>query len=281
MKKKVLFTILMMITIILPSLAVGAPIKELQRFQTADSSNYLENLNEEIRENQPVKEEQVVEVPTSYLADKTFEKVDEEVDTALLIKNQKIEDFIQAISGFAERLASKYDLYASVMIAQAILESGAGSSRLSEAPFYNLFGIKGDYKGRSIVMETQEDDGEGHFYIIEALFRHYPSYEESLEDYARLLKKGLVGNSDFYKGAWKNETNNYQEATAFLTGKYATDIQYAEKLNQLIAVYQLTNHDEYSKEEINERQKDNCSTIDELKKNEYSIRINSIRELTN
>ncbi len=50
MKKKVLFTILMMITIILPSLAVGAPIKELQRFQTADSSNYLENLNEEIRE---------------------------------------------------------------------------------------------------------------------------------------------------------------------------------------------------------------------------------------
>lgn len=255
MKKKVLFTILMMITIILPSLAVGAPIKEVQRFQTADSSNYLENLNEEIRENQPVKEEQAVEPLALALADKTFEKGNEGVDTALFIKNQRIEEFIQVISGFAERLASKYDLYASVMIAQAILESGAGSSRLSEAPFYNLFGIKGDYEGRSIVMKTQEDDGEGHFYIVEALFRQYPSYEESLEDYARLLKEGLIGNSEFYKGTWKNETNNYQEATTFLTGKYATDIQYAQKLNQLIAVYQLTNHDEYSKEEGNKLQK--------------------------
>lgn len=255
MKKKVLFTILMMITIILPSLAVGAPIKELQRFQTVDSSNYLENLNEEIRENQPVKEEQAVEPLALALADKTFEKGNEGVDTALFIKNQRIEEFIQVISGFAERLASKYDLYASVMIAQAILESGVGSSRLSEAPFYNLFGIKGDYEGRSIVMKTQEDDGEGHFYIVEALFRQYPSYEESLEDYARLLKEGLIGNSEFYKGTWKNETNNYQEATTFLTGKYATDIQYAQKLNQLIAVYQLTNHDEYSKEEGNKLQK--------------------------
>ncbi|WP_254907552.1 glucosaminidase domain-containing protein [Candidatus Enterococcus lemimoniae] len=281
MKKKVLFTILMMITIILPSLAVGAPIKELQRFQTADSSNYLENLNKEIRENQPVKEEQAVEPLALALADKTFEKGNEGVDTALFIKNQRIEEFIQVISGFAERLASKYDLYASVMIAQAILESGAGSSRLSEAPFYNLFGIKGDYEGRSIVMKTQEDDGEGHFYIVEALFRQYPSYEESLEDYARLLKEGLIGNSEFYKGTWKNETNNYQEATTFLTGKYATDIQYAEKLNQLITVYQLTNHDEYSKEEVNKLQKDKGLAIDKLKKSEYPVNINTLRELAN
>ena len=32
------------------------------------------------------------------------------------------------------------------MIAQAILESGSGNSKLSQKPNYNLFGIKGDYK---------------------------------------------------------------------------------------------------------------------------------------
>lgn len=39
------------------------------------------------------------------------------------------------------------DLYASVMLAQAALESGCGSSSLSLAPHCNLFGVKGTYKG--------------------------------------------------------------------------------------------------------------------------------------
>ncbi len=42
------------------------------------------------------------------------------------------------------------DLYASVMIAQAILESGGGQSRLSQAPYFNLFGIKGTYQGQGV-----------------------------------------------------------------------------------------------------------------------------------
>ena len=56
-------------------------------------------------------------------------------------------------------LVKKNDLYASVMIAQAILESGAGQSSLSSYPHYNLFGIKGSYAGQSTVMQTWEDDG--------------------------------------------------------------------------------------------------------------------------
>jgi flagellum-specific peptidoglycan hydrolase FlgJ len=53
--------------------------------------------------------------------------------------------FINQIAPSAKTLASANNLYASVMIAQAIVESGWGSSTLSKAPNYNLFGIKGTY----------------------------------------------------------------------------------------------------------------------------------------
>ena len=49
------------------------------------------------------------------------------------------EYFISQISEPARQLAQDNDLYASVMIAQAILESGSGQSGLSGYPHYNLF----------------------------------------------------------------------------------------------------------------------------------------------
>ncbi len=42
------------------------------------------------------------------------------------------------------------------MIAQAVVESGWGSSALSQAPYYNLFGIKGSYQGQTVYMDTLE-----------------------------------------------------------------------------------------------------------------------------
>lgn len=165
-------------------------------------------------------------------------------------KNQTTSEFIEGIKTLAKKIAFDNDLYASVMIAQAILESASGKSSLSIAPNYNLFGIKGDFKGATVRMKTQEDDGTGELFTIDSKFRKYPSYKEALEDYADLLKNGLVGNPFFYKGTWKSETQNCQEASAFLTGRYATDIQYAEKLNQLIDVYELTSYDENQHEEI-------------------------------
>ncbi len=39
-------------------------------------------------------------------------------------------------------VANSNDMYASVMIAQALLESSYGSSGLASAPNYNLFGVK-------------------------------------------------------------------------------------------------------------------------------------------
>ncbi|MGX7025049.1 glucosaminidase domain-containing protein [Vagococcus hydrophili] len=156
------------------------------------------------------------------------------------IKNQTTEDFIESIGDKAREIGQEYDLYASVMIAQAILETGSGNSELSQAPNHNLFGIKGSYKGQSVSYNTSEDNGKGSLYTIKAEFRKYPGYKESFEDYAELLTDTKKGNGDFYKGTWKKNAKTYQEATKSLTGKYATDTSYDQKLNKLIETYDLT-----------------------------------------
>jgi len=151
--------------------------------------------------------------------------------------------FIDYIGNSARKLASNNDLYASVMIAQAMVESGWGTSGLASAPNYNFFGVKGEYNGSSVNMGTQEDDGTGNLYSISSNFRKYPSYKESLEDYVSLLRGGTTGNSQIYAGAWKSNTTSYKDATKYLTGRYATDTTYADKLNSVIEKYNLTQFD--------------------------------------
>lgn len=146
--------------------------------------------------------------------------------------------FVKLVGRYAAKIAKENDLYASVMIAQACLESGFGSSSLSQAPYYNFFGIKGSYKGKSVTMQTLED-GIGGMYSINAGFRAYPSPEDSLKDYAKLLQQPM------YKGARKSHTNSYKDATKYLTGRYATDRNYASKLNGIIKAYDLTKYDNY------------------------------------
>ena len=112
-------------------------------------------------------------------------------------KNESVENFIMKIGESARKIGQKYDLYASVMIAQAILESASGQSQLAQAPNYNLFGIKGTYNGNFVIMVTNEDLGNGTLYTTQSKFRVYENYEESFEDYAKLLTKGISGNKDF------------------------------------------------------------------------------------
>ncbi|HGF7709213.1 TPA: glucosaminidase domain-containing protein, partial [Enterococcus faecium] len=158
-------------------------------------------------------------------------------------KDASVETFIRKIGESARKIGQENDLYASVMIAQAILESASGQSQLAQAPNYNLFGIKGTHNGKGVSFATQEDLGNGTLYTTQATFRQYESYEESLKDYAKLLKEGLVGNTSFYDGVWKSKAKTYQEATKFLTGRYATDTSYDKKLNGLIETYDLIKYD--------------------------------------
>lgn len=151
--------------------------------------------------------------------------------------------FIDSIAASAQTLANANDLYASVMIAQAIVESGWGRSTLSAAPNYNLFGIKGSYNGQSVTMPTSEFIN-GQWITVNAAFRKYPSYAESLQDNVTVLKTtSFQPGVFFYSGAWRSNTSSYRDATAWLTGRYATAPNYGSILNNVIETYNLTQYD--------------------------------------
>lgn len=182
-------------------------------------------------------------------------------------RNQTTDGFIEKIGEISRTIGQEHDIYASVMIAQAILESGSGNSSLAAEPNFNLFGIKGSYEGQGVSFSTLEQDTAGSSFSITAQFRKYPSYKESLEDYADLIKNGIAGNSDFYKSTWKSETSSFKDATNYLQGRYATDKQYAQKLEAIIDAYDLTSFDEASNEVIGPKMSDLSTKFSLSKRN--------------
>lgn len=160
--------------------------------------------------------------------------------SASTIGSQK--NFIEMIASTAKHVADSNDLYPSVMIAQAILESSWGERSLSKAPYYNLFGIQGSYKGNSVSMLTQEYIN-GEYVNKKKLFRQYSSLEESFIDNAHVLRTTDVGSGFFYQKAWRSNTTNYRQATDALTGTYATSPNYGQTLNNIISQYDLDRFD--------------------------------------
>ncbi|MGB3159706.1 MAG: glucosaminidase domain-containing protein [Carnobacterium sp.] len=149
------------------------------------------------------------------------------------------QEFVDFAATYASQVAKNKGLYASVMIAQAILESEYGRSKLSKSPNNNLFGIKSFRVDEPRVkMRTAEQDSKGNIFYVDAYFRVYPSYYESFESNANLLR-----NNKLYSGVWLENAKNYQQATAWLQGRYATDVKYASKLNNLIQTHNLTQYD--------------------------------------
>lgn len=215
---------------------------------SSEESKETTNSKQATSESKATEEPSLKEVQQVIQPPVTAEKVEENYQFSV-VKNQTTEEFIQAIGKDAQQIAWTEGLYASVMIAQAILETGSGNSQLARPPHHNLFGIKGSYQGKQVSFNTQEDKGNGQLYTIQAAFRQYPSYKESLEDYAALLKNGLSGNPGFYQTTWKEHAPTYQSATKALTGKYATDTAYDKKLNALIETYQLSTYDQEPKQE--------------------------------
>ena len=153
------------------------------------------------------------------------------------------QQFLNKIIPAAQQATEGQDVYTSVMIAQAALESAWGQSALASEPNHNLFGVKGSYNGQSVNMYTLEDAGAQKYYGIYDNFRKYPSYKESMDDYVDKIINGIKGAPMFYAGAWKSRTNSYQDATRYLTGRYATDTAYYSKLNRIIEQYGLTKYD--------------------------------------
>lgn len=152
--------------------------------------------------------------------------------------------FLKKAAKQAQKASKKYGVYPSVMIAQAIVESGWGQSTLATQA-NNLFGMKADdgWNGATYTANTREESSSGKSYYINAAFRKYTSYEGSFDDNGKKLRLGVSWQPDRYKGAWIENASTYAAATKALTGTYATDHSYNLSLNQRITTYNLTKYD--------------------------------------
>jgi len=145
-------------------------------------------------------------------------------------RNRTYNDYILKYKHIAIGNMQKYRIPASIILAQGLLESGAGTSTLAVTA-NNHFGIKcaGDWKGKKVY---KKDDGPND------CFRKYNAVEESFEDHAMFLKRPRytslfsLGASDYAK--W---------AEGLQRLGYATDKTYAEKLKNMIKLYELHMYD--------------------------------------
>lgn len=157
------------------------------------------------------------------------------------IDDKNTETFIKSIAPRVQILAGKNNLYASVILAQAILESGSGKSNMTQ-DYHNIFNITGSYLGKSVSFQTLEYANNKPFWTKQS-FRIYNSFDESLDDYINLMIKGTTWNSKIYAGSWKSQADTYDKAAKSLQGIYATDPEYAVKLIELIKEYKLDQYD--------------------------------------
>ena len=151
----------------------------------------------------------------------------------------KKEEFIQKIAGYVKKYATAYEIkVCSPIIAQAILESGWGESRLAK-DYHNYFGLKcgTKWQGKSVNLATWEEYEAGTAMVISYYFRVFDNMEEGVKGYFELLQLPRYQN---LKGI--TEPGRYLE-TIWADG-YATSSVYVQKNMELIEQYQLMKYDE-------------------------------------
>ena len=145
------------------------------------------------------------------------------------------QEFFQEYAPLARKIGKKYDLYPSVILAQAALESNFGQSDLAQAN-KNFFGIKAkDGQGVSYPTEEVKD---GQRITIQDNFESYKSPVDSFKHYGRLLSQ-----AQRYQPV--REAKSPQEACHRLhPSGYSTDPGYGQRLVDLIDQYQLETYDQ-------------------------------------
>ncbi|MBC1797094.1 GW domain-containing glycosaminoglycan-binding protein [Listeria booriae] len=170
--------------------------------------------------------------------DKLFFQQEEPVEITRVDPQQ---EFINLLAGHAQQIQDQEGILTSITLAQAILESNWGESKLATEG-RNLFGIKGEYQKDSVTMPTQEFENN-EWITIDAAFRKYPTWFESLDDHAALFLKGTSWDKTKYQGVIK--AKDYKTAAnALQKAGYATDPGYAEKLIELIEQRNLQAYDQ-------------------------------------
>ena len=147
-------------------------------------------------------------------------------------KNDNCYQYVNRYSEIAVAEMKKYGIPASITLAQGLLESDAGGSRLSRKN-NNHFGIKCFSKkcGKGHCSNFTDDTHKDFFRKYKNVWQSYRAHSLFLQRkrYAHLKKLG----TEDYKG-W---------AKGLREAGYATDKRYAEKLIKIIEVMELQKYD--------------------------------------
>lgn len=144
--------------------------------------------------------------------------------------NSRYQAYIDKYSSLAIKEMLKYNIPASITLAQGLLESGAGQSELARKG-NNHFGIKcHGWTGK----KTYFDDDESN-----ECFRAYNSVLDSYEDHSRFLSTGKR-----YASLFKLRITDYKGwAHGLKAAGYATNPRYAQSLIDIIETYGLSRFD--------------------------------------
>lgn len=151
---------------------------------------------------------------------------------------QEQSEFIKSIESGAKKNYKEYKILPSITIAQAILESGWGESKLSKSS-NNLFGIKADNSWEGEVIESSTL--ENHNDRIIARFRRYNNVNESIYDHGKFLSE----NKRYEEHGVFKAKNYKEQAQALEDAGYSTKKDengtpiYADMLINLIEGYNL------------------------------------------
>ena len=149
-------------------------------------------------------------------------------------------DFINYIGPMivAEGKARGYHIFSTV-IAQALIESAAGTSWISKEPYWNFFGMKcgSTWKGRSVNAKTKEEYTTGTLTTIKANFRAYDTDVEGVKGYYDFIQYKRFDNL-------KTAADYKQYAERLQSDGYATSSTYAQTLSNTVNRYDLTKWDE-------------------------------------
>lgn len=118
------------------------------------------------------------------------------------------------------------------VIAQAVIESAAGTSGL--AKYFNFFGLKcgNSWKGASVNMKTKEEYKVGTLTTIKDNFRVYGSMTEGVAGYYDFINTKRYANL-------KTATNYTEYATLIKADGYATSSTYVKTMCDTVTKYGL------------------------------------------
>lgn len=160
------------------------------------------------------------------------------------------QEFIDQVAVYVKKYAAIFGICVhSPIIAQAILESGWGKSKLA-ATYHNYFGLKCGTKwtGKSVNMNTQEEYEPGTLTTIADNFRVFDSMEEGVKGYFEFIQLSRYQN---LKGITDPKT--YLETIK--ADGYATSSTYVQNNMNLVEQYELTKYDSGKSDNMSDRQK--------------------------